>query len=256
MLLSILLISWNCAFVVDAQSVGGLAALEKSGVEGPVIVADLVQFKPGGEARYDQYDAIAEAKVLSLGGEYVFRGLAITIPGIERKWDRLTLRKYPSVQAVSEMGSSKEYRGAFPHRMAGVSASFVYAFSGELPVLFGNDARDPMGPVAPPSSDDAVYMLNLLRFKEDGGETKYYREYGARVMPMITARNGGAELNLKGIGGVIANEEIDRLIFVRYPSAEAFREMITSEAYQAVAHLRTESIEIGLLFPFTFKADH
>ena len=57
-----------------------------------------------------------------------FRGAAKDVPGIDPKWDRLTLRKYPSAQAVVDMGSSTEYRGAFPHRMAGVSASFVYAF--------------------------------------------------------------------------------------------------------------------------------
>lgn len=244
----------SSASFAQAQTSGGLAALVESGVEGPVIVADLVRFKPDGEARYKQYDDIAEKKVISLGGEYVFRGSAKVIPGIENKWDRLTLRKYPSVEAVMEMGSSTEYRGAFPHRMASVAESFVYAFSGELPAILGSDARDAMKLVPAPKTDDAVYMLNLLRFKEDGGELKYFREYGASVTPMIAALDGSATLNLKGIGPVIANESVDRLILVRYPSVEAFRDMIMSEAYQKVAHLRTESIEVGLLFPFSFQS--
>jgi len=239
--------------LANAQTAGGLAAIVEAGTEGPVIVIDLVVFKPDGEERYNQYDAIAESKVTSLGGEYVFRGSAKEIPGIESKWDRLTMRKYPSAKAVMEMGSSTEYRGAFPHRIASVAESFVYAFSGELPTILGSDSQDPMKPITPPKSSNAVYMLNLLRFKEDGGEMKYYREYGANVMPMITERNGGPEINLKGIGAVIANEEIDRLILVRYPSVESFRDMVTSEAYQKIAHLRTDSIEIGLLFPFTYQ---
>jgi len=238
----------------NAQNAGGLAAIVESGVEGPVLVIDLVKFKPDSEARYNQYDAIAEAKVISLGGEYVFRGSAKDVPGVDNKWDRLTMRKYPSAKAVMDMGSSTEYRGAFPHRIASVAESFVYAFSGELPAILGQDARDPMNPVPTPKSEDAVYMLNLLRFKDDGGKMKYYREYGAAVVPMVTAKNGGPEINLKGIGPVIADEEIDRLILVRYPSVEAFREMITSDAYQKIAHLRTESIELGLLFPFAYEA--
>lgn len=238
------------ASITHAQNAGGLAALAESGVEGPVIVIDLVKFKPEGEARYDEYDAIAEAKVKSLGGEYVFRGSAKAVPGVDNKWDRLTMRKYPSVQAVMDMGSSTEYRGAFPHRMAGVSASFVYAFSGEP----SGGSQGGASVVQPPESEDAVYMLNLLRFTDGGGEMKYYREYGANVMPMITERKGGPEINLKGIGFVIADEEIDRLILVRYPSVASFRDMITSDEYQAIAHLRTESIELGLLFPFGYQA--
>jgi uncharacterized protein (DUF1330 family) len=250
MLVALTLIASTLA---HAQTAGGLTAIVESGVEGPVIVIDLVKFKPDGEERYNQYDAIAKTKVISLGGEYVFRGFAREIPGIESKWDRLTMRKYPNAKAVMEMGSSTEYRSAFPHRMASVSESFVYAFSGELPAVLGSDASDPMRPIAPPKSADAVYMLNLLRFQDDGGEMRYYREYGANVMPMITERDGGPEINLKGIGAVIANEEIDRLILVRYPSVASFREMISSDAYQKIAHLRTESIELGLLFPFTHQ---
>ena len=113
---------------------GGLAALAESGVEGPIVVMDLVQFKTDGEAGYDKYDKIAEAKLTALGGAVVFRGSALRIQGLPAaEWDRVTLRKYPSIQAVLAMGSSKEYRGAFPHRLASVTKSFVYAFSGELP---------------------------------------------------------------------------------------------------------------------------
>ncbi len=241
------------ALTAQAQNTSGLAALAESGVNGPVIVADLVAFKPDGEARYDQYDAIAEKKVISLGGEYVFRGSAKEVPGIDNKWDRLTLRKYPSVKAVIEMGSSTEYRGAFPHRMASVAESFVYAFGFEPYTKSRNVGNDAMTVVPPPKSDDAVYMLNLLRFKEDDGESKYFNEYGAKAIAMITARNGWPVLSVQGIGPVIATEQIDRLILVRYPSVESFRDMIESEEYQLIAHLRAESIQLGLLFPFQYQ---
>ena len=82
---------------------------------------------------------------------------------------------------------------------------------------FSNESTEEPSVVPQPDSGDSVYMLNLLRFKNDGGEMQYYREYGAQVGPMIAKRNGGVVLNLKGIGPVIANEEIDRLILVRYP---------------------------------------
>ena len=50
---------------------------------------------------------------------------------------------------------------------------------------------------------------------------------------------------------MIADEEVQRLILVMYPSVESFRDMITSQEYQDVAHFRTDAIELGLLWPFT-----
>ena len=215
---------------------------------------DLVKFKPDGAARYAIYDEIAEAKLKDLGGEVIFRGVAANVPPLPSdEWDRVTFRKYPSMQAVMDMGSSKEYQGAFPNRLASVEKSFVYAFSGEMPSFDeGSKPRThPMGVVPAPATSDTVYMLNMLRFKKDGGERKFFLEYGAP--------RGGHKpdpvLILKGIGAVIADEVVDRLILVRYPSSEVFRGMITSPEYRAVSHLRTEAIELGLIWPFSSVAE-
>ncbi len=243
----------SCVSIVSAAQ-GGLGALAQSGVEGPVVVVDLVKFKPDGAAEYAIYDKIAEAKVKELGGAVIFRGVATEVSPLESDaWDRVTFRKYPTVAAVMAMGSSKEYQGAFPHRLASVEKSFVYAFWGEMPSFVeGKKPRmHPMNVVPAPGTSDTVYMLNLLRFKKDGGERKFFLEYGAprgghRPDPVLI---------LKGIGAVIADEVVDRLILVRYPSGEVFREMITSAEYRAVSHLRTEAIELGLIWPFSSVAE-
>jgi len=180
----------------------------------------------------------------------IFRGDAAQVGGRlpSDEWDRVTFRKYPSMAAVMALAGSEEYQGAFPHRVAGVETSFVYAFSGELPSFAqSNPGMDPMNVVPAPETNRAVYMLNLLRFKPDGGERKFFTEYGAprgghRPTPVLM---------LKGIGAVIGEEIVDRLILVYYPSVEVFIEMISSAEYQAVAPLRTEAIELGLIWPFS-----
>ena len=240
---------------------GGIGALLQAGVEGPVVVMDLVKFKSGGEAKYDIYDGIAEEKVKSLGGAVVFRGTAREVPGMKsgsidsQSWDRVTFRKYPSMQAVMAMAASTEYQGAFPNRLASVENSFVYAFSGELPSFEGGPppGNFPMPNLQPPPSSDTVYMLNLLRFTSEAGREQYYSKYGAATSPLINKRGGGAVYFLKGVGPVISDEKIDRLILVTYPSTESFVDMITSDEYRAIAHLRTDAIELGLLFPFSYK---
>ena len=240
----------TCGIASVTTAQGGLADLLESGVEGPVVVVDLVKFKPDGAARYAIYDEIAEAKVKDLGGEVIFRGVAKEVSGFDSDaWDRVTFRKYPSMQAVMAMASSTEYQGAFPNRLASVAKSFVYAFSGELPsfVEGAKPRMHPMNAVSAPQSDDTVYMLNMLRFKPEGGERKFFLEYGA---PREGHRPDPV-LMLKGLGPVIADEAVDRLILVRYPSVEVFTAMVASPEYQAVSHLRTEAIELGLIWAFT-----
>ncbi len=224
----------------ESSAPEGLAWLAQTDMAGPVTVIDLVKFKPGGEESYDTYDALAEAKLTSLGGEVVFRGSSKSVDGLDSSsWDRVTMRKYPSAGAVVEMGASSEYGAAFPHRLQGVETSLVYAFAG---------ATTPR--VAAETSADAVYMLNLLRFKAGDGEAGY-RDYGASVIPLLRQRGAGPILMGNGLTAVISEEEIDRMILVRYPSPETFLEMVTSAEYRAIAHKRTDSIELGLLFPFS-----
>ena len=141
----------------EPSAPGGLAMLAQTDREGPVTVIDLVKFKPGGEESYDEYDALAEAKLNSLGGEVIFRGYSKSFKGEASNreaariggdpsvlgWDRVTMRKYPSANAVVEMGASSEYRAAFQHRMQSVEESLVYAFVGNaMPRVPASDFAD------------------------------------------------------------------------------------------------------------------
>ena len=65
----------------EPSAPGGLAFLAQTDWEGPVTVIDLVKFNPGGEESYDEYDALAEAKLTSLGGEVIFRGYSKPFEG-------------------------------------------------------------------------------------------------------------------------------------------------------------------------------
>jgi uncharacterized protein (DUF1330 family) len=149
------------------------------------------------------------------------------------------MRKYPSAKAVVEMGSSEEYRAAYPKRVQGVEKALVYAFG-----------PGSMRKVAVSDSANTVYMLNLLRFKDDGGEAGY-SDYGRSATPVLIKSKARPVLDMRGLTAVISEEEMDRLILVKYASPETFLSMIRSADYRAVAHKRTNAIELGLLFPFS-----
>lgn len=100
-------------------------------------------------------------------------------------------------------------------------------------------AEDPGGPVV---------MLNLLRFKVDGGRERYL-EYVEHFR--TTAAPHGAEVLYVGDGStpLVAEEgqAWDAVLLVRYPSRQAFSDMVRDPAYSAGTHLRTEALQEAVL---------
>ena len=99
--------------------------------------------------------------------------------------------------------------------------------------------EDPGGPVV---------MLNLLRFKPQGGRERY-GEYGAAVTPLL--EKVGARVVFAGDPATVllGERSWDMVLLVEYPTRQAFLEMIGSEEYQAIGHLRTEALSEGELHP-------
>ena len=100
-------------------------------------------------------------------------------------------------------------------------------------------AEDPGGPVV---------MLNLLRFEPDGGRARYdeYVEHFRR-----TAAPFGAEVLYVGDGStaLVAEEgqAWDAVLLVRYPSRQAFSDMVRDPAYGEGTHLRTQALTEAVL---------
>src|SRR3954470_3712593 len=103
-------------------------------------------------------------------------------------------------------------------------------------------AEDPGGPVV---------MLNLLRFRPDGGREKY-QEYVDQVTAKVGAKYG-VTIDYLGEGGRALEAEEgqawDVVLLVRYPSRQAFVDMIRDPEYRAVAHLRGEALDDAVLQP-------
>ena len=95
-------------------------------------------------------------------------------------------------------------------------------------------AEDPGGPVV---------MLNLLRFR-DGGRASYeayVAEFRDKAAPY------GAEVLYVGDGSTTlvaeAGQDWDAVLLVRYPSRQAFSDMVRDPAYQPAPNLRTKGLE-------------
>lgn len=97
-----------------------------------------------------------------------------------------------------------------------------------------------------------VVMLNLLKFKADGGRERY-GEYAAAIRPYLE-RVGGSIVFLGDTGTPLVAPDAhdwDAVLLVRYPSRQAFSQMVADQEYQGITHLRTEALEAAVLQPMT-----
>ena len=105
-----------------------------------------------------------------------------------------------------------------------------------------------------------VVMLNLLKFREHAhyeGETsnlsgqEAYREYGRGAIRCIHAVGGDVVWSGKPTGTPIGpqEEQWDEVLLVRYPSIDAFLEMINSPEYKKIVHHRAAAMDDSRLMP-------
>jgi uncharacterized protein (DUF1330 family) len=105
---------------------------------------------------------------------------------------------------------------------------------------------DPGGPVT---------MLNLLRFKPDGGRESY-NKYAKAIIPFLE-KVGGEVLYLGDTSTPLvqppSGNDWDAVLLVTYPSRQAFSQMVADPEYQQITHLRTEALQAAVLQPTTPK---
>ena len=98
------------------------------------------------------------------------------------------------------------------------------------------------------ASDGPVVMLNLIKFKADGGQESY-RSYTQAVAPLLAEVSGEVVYMGRGAELVIGTEDNswDLVLLVRYPTRGHMLRMADSEGYAKVKHLRDESLSRSVL---------
>lgn len=86
-----------------------------------------------------------------------------------------------------------------------------------------------------------IIMLNLLKFKPDGGAESYDR-YSDVAGRLVTEIGGRILYYGRQKMPVIGHEEWDAVLLVQYPSREAFLTMTSDERYQSAVHYRNDAL--------------
>ncbi len=92
-----------------------------------------------------------------------------------------------------------------------------------------------------------VVMMNLLKFKAEGGLASYLR-YAIESDKYVRSVGGKATFMGKPQELLIGHEAWDALILVRYPSRKAFVDMINNPGYQEIHKYRAAGLERSVLY--------
>ena len=209
----------------------------------PLIMLNLLEFKgDGGAASYAKYGRVALPQIEKRGGKILYRGRPLVDDPAAGHWDSVAIVYYPSRAAFLDMMSDPDYRVGLADRTAGLKRTVVYAFT---------QSRDPGAPPlepVPTQGGEEIFVLNLLRFRADGGRAEY-RKYGAVVLPMVQERGGAPVLVLDAQLPIVSDETWEDLYLVRYPSLEALRGMVSTETWQKANEDRQRGLDLTWAFP-------
>lgn len=92
-----------------------------------------------------------------------------------------------------------------------------------------------------------ILMVNLLRFKQEGGRDEYLR-YAQLVEPHLARVGGRVVFHATGKATFIGDDAWDEVLIVEYPSRQAFLDMIRNDDYQAAAEHRTRALSDSRLY--------
>lgn len=97
------------------------------------------------------------------------------------------------------------------------------------------------------ASEGPVVMLNLLKYKPDGGREMYMR-YGMAVLPLLQKVGGRVVYAGEAAEQLIGKEEWDSILLVEYPTRQAMLDMVSSAEYLAIQKLRDDALVRSVLY--------
>ncbi len=111
--------------------------------DSPVVMVNLLKFKPNGEAEYAKYAAGVEPILKKLGAKILFAGKCQFCLIGHADWDMVALVQYPRKKALIQMAMSPEYRAIHHHREAGLQGQVNYAVGAVDPETAGAGKGEP-----------------------------------------------------------------------------------------------------------------
>lgn len=95
--------------------------------DAPVVMVNLLKFKPGGAAAYQQYGRDVGKILAKIGARILFSSETKVCLIGNADWDAIALVEYPNPQALIQMSQSEEYQAIHKNREDGLEGQVNYA---------------------------------------------------------------------------------------------------------------------------------
>lgn len=107
---------------------------------------------------------------------------------------------------------------------------------------------DPLQQLLEQFPDKPIVVVNLVRLKQGGQDA--HRQYLEQANP-IMQRHGARPTYLgPGIGTLIGDDNWDKAAITSYPSVRALAAFIADPQFEALAPLRHQALEAGIVHVF------
>ncbi len=93
----------------------------------PVVMLNLLKFKPHGAADYVQYTKEAGPAVAKVGGKVLYMGKANELLNGDEAWDYVLVIQYPSRKAFLQMINNPAYLKSHEYRLQACERAVLYA---------------------------------------------------------------------------------------------------------------------------------
>lgn len=114
-----------------------IQALLADPTPGPVVMVNLLRFKPGGEAAYRRYAEAMRRIVEGRGGRFLWSGRATAqvVGSGGDGFEIVALVEYPSRKAFVEIATSKEVAEISAHRAEGLEGQWLLAATADAGLI-------------------------------------------------------------------------------------------------------------------------
>jgi hypothetical protein len=93
-----------------APTLAEIEALRADAPDGPVVMINLIKFKPGGAEAFDRYMAVAAECLTDVVPELVYAGKVGADAAGDAEWDLIALMRYPSFEGFAQLMAHPIYQ--------------------------------------------------------------------------------------------------------------------------------------------------
>ena len=237
-----------------------LAQLAEQPDETPVIMLNLLRFRPRGDASiYSLYGKEAAPEVEKVGSFVGYYGAVLTdldpALGFNVSYDAVVMPVYHRRSSYLALQRSSIYQLVIPYRSAGTSRRTLYVLSDGEKIFRDTHTIAEMDASRTPLPTKAgdVYVIDTVRYAGEQGRERFHA-WADSVQPLLENAGATPLLSLQPELPVLSEAYWDHCILTHFPSLGALRAVYTSGEWKAARDMRGQALENSITVATTGMA--